>query len=409
MSTSAKLSRVVNIEDLRGLARSRLPSVVFDYLDGGAEDEITLRDNCNAFQRLKFKPHHAISFNDCDLRIRILDTDFALPVLLAPVGYSRIMHPEGEVGAARAAGDFGTGYILSTISGHKMEDVKAATKGPAWYQLYLLGGRSAAEASIERAKRAGFSALVVTIDTAVAGNRERDLRNGMKQLMGTSPLAKLRHSVQFITHPRWLARFLLDGGLPSLPNVVIPNKGPLPLTDVGAALANSAVTWSDFHWIRTLWGGPVIAKGVMTPDDAMRALDHGATAIVVSNHGGRQLDGVPASLDVLAEVVAAVAGRADVLMDGGIRRGSDVVKAICLGAKAVLIGRGYAYGMAAAGYAGVSVALSIFREDIERTMRLLGCCSVTTLERSLVSTAIEGVGKLASGDSPENRSDAVPL
>jgi isopentenyl diphosphate isomerase/L-lactate dehydrogenase-like FMN-dependent dehydrogenase len=390
MSTTTKLSRVVNIEDLRGLARRRLPNVVFDYLDGGAEDEVTLRDNCNAFQRVKFKPRHAVSFKDCDLRVRILDSDFSIPVLLAPVGYSRVMHPGGEVAAARAAGEFGTGYILSTISGHKMEDVKAATSGAAWYQLYLLGGRSAAQTSIERAKRAGFSALVVTIDTAVAGNRERDLRNGMKQLMGNSPLSKLRYSAQFVSHPRWLASFLLDGGLPSLPNVVIPNKGPLPLTDVGAALANSAVTWSDFHWIRNLWGGPVIAKGVMTADDARRALDHGAEAIVVSNHGGRQLDGVPASLDVLAEVVAAVAGRADVLMDGGIRRGSDVVKAICLGAKAVLIGRGYAYGMAALGYAGVSLALRIFRDDIERTMRLIGCCSVTGLERSFVTTTVEG-------------------
>jgi isopentenyl diphosphate isomerase/L-lactate dehydrogenase-like FMN-dependent dehydrogenase len=386
MLTTAKLSRVVNIEDLRGLARRRLPSVVFDYLDGGAEDEVTLRDNSNAFQRVNFKPRHAVSFKECDLRVQILDTDFALPLLLAPVGYSRVMHPGGEIAAARAAGEFGTGYILSTISGHKMEDVKAATKGPAWYQLYLLGGRSAAEASIERAKCAGFSALVVTIDTAVAGNRERDLRNGMKQLMGTSPLSKLRYSAQFLSHPRWLASFLLDGGLPSLPNVVVPNEGPLPLTDVSAALANSAVTWSDFHWIRKLWGGPVIAKGIMTADDAKRALDHGVSAIVVSNHGGRQLDGLPSTLEVLPEIVGEVGGRTQVLMDGGVRRGSDVVKAICLGARAVLIGRAYAYGMAAAGYEGVSLALRIIRNDIERTMRLLGCCSVSSLERSFVRT-----------------------
>lgn len=375
----SKLSGAINIADLRRAAKSRLPKVVFDYLDGGAEDEITLRENCSAFNEWRFRPRHAVVFNTCDLRTTVMGTEIALPIILAPIGYSRLMHSEGEKTAARAAGNSGTVYILSTISGHKLEDVKSSTAGQVWYQLYLLGGREAAEGSIERARSAGYSALVVTIDTAVAGMRERDLRNGMKELMGQAWLPKVRHSRQFLTRPRWLAGFLLDGGLPSLPNVIVPGKGSLRLTDVGAALAASAVTWNDLQWIRDLWRGPIIIKGVMTPDDARRSMDHGAQAIVVSNHGGRQLDSLPASLNVLPEIAKAVSGKLEILMDGGIRRGSDIVKAICLGASAVLIGRAYAYGMASSGYAGVAHAIRVLQNETERTLRLLGCCSVKQL------------------------------
>jgi L-lactate dehydrogenase (cytochrome) len=214
--------------------------------------------------------------------------------------------------------------------------------------------------------------------------RERDFRNGMKELLGDKPLAKLPFLSQFLARPGWLASFLLDGGVPRLPNVVIPGQGPLPLIDVGTALSSAAVTWEDLRWIREAWSGPVVVKGVLTADDARRALDEGASAIVVSNHGGRQLDGVPASLRVLPEIVAAVNGRAEVLMDGGVRRGSDIVKAICLGARAVLIGRAYAYGLAAAGQAGVARALEILRTDVERTLKLLGCASIDALDSSYV-------------------------
>lgn len=377
--------RVVCVEDLRPLARRRLPQAVFDYLDGGAEGEVTLRENRRAFEDVTFRPRHAVALSDCDLRTRVLGFDLALPFLLAPVGYTRLMHPGGEVAAARAAGQAGTAYILSTISGHKLEDVKAASSGPVLYQLYLIGGRAAAEAGIERARVAGFAGLVVTIDTPVAGIRERDYRNGMKELISGSLLEKIRFLPQVLSRPGWLLSFLLDGGLRALPNVVIPGQGPMPLVDVNAALASAAVTWADLRWIRDVWRGPIVVKGILTGDDARRAVDAGAAALSVSNHGGRQLDCVPASLRALPEVVAAVKGQIEVLMDGGIRRGTDIVKAVCLGARAVLCGRAYAYGVAASGEAGIARAIEILRADLDRTLRLLGCPSVAALDRSYVN------------------------
>jgi isopentenyl diphosphate isomerase/L-lactate dehydrogenase-like FMN-dependent dehydrogenase len=376
---------VVCISDFRDIARRRLPRAVFDYLDGGADGEVTLRENCRVYEDVTFRPRHAVAFCDCDLRTRVLGFDLALPFLLAPIGYSRLMHPAGEVAAARAAGNAGTAYILSTISGHKLEDVKAASDGPVFYQLYLVGGRAVAESTIERARLAGFSALVVTIDTSVGGMRERDHRNGINQLISGSAFDKLPFLPQILSRPGWLASFLSDGGLPALPNVVIPGKGPLPLLDVATSLARSAVTWSDLKWIRDAWRGPLVIKGVLTADDARRSVDEGAAAISVSNHGGRQLDCVSSSLRVLPEVVKAVKGQTEILLDGGIRRGTDIVKALCLGARAVLSGRAYAYGLAAAGEAGVNRAIEILRADLDRTLRLLGCGSVAELDRSYVT------------------------
>jgi len=385
LSRSVQSSQVVSVPDLRPIARRRLPKVVFDYLDGGADGEFTLRENCRAFDDVTFRPRGAVSVPTCDLRTRVLGFDISLPVLLAPVGYSRLMYPEGEIAAARCAGAAGTAYILSTISGHRMEDVKAASNGPVWFQLYLMGGKAAAEGSIARARAAGFSALVVTIDTPVAGMRERDSRNGMKELMGGGILSKLPFLPQFLARPAWLVRFLLDGGVPHLPNVVVPGQGPLPMTDVAAALASSTVTWEDLRWIREQWSGPLIIKGVLTAEDARRSIDEGASAIVVSNHGGRQLDHVPASLQVLPEIVAAVNGQIEVLMDGGVRRGSDVIKAICLGARAVLVGRAYAYGLAAGGPAGVARAIGMLRTEMDRTLKLLGCPAIGALDTSYVN------------------------
>jgi L-lactate dehydrogenase (cytochrome) len=378
------LSRAINIADLRQRAQRRVPRPVFDYLDGGGEGEITLRESCRVFQDVTFRPRHAVAVPGCDLRTKVLGSEFALPFLLAPVGYSRLMHPDGECAAARAAGAARTGYILSTISGHKMEDVRAASSGTVWYQLYLMGGREVAEASVERAKAAGFSALVLTIDTAVAGIRERDVRNGVSELLSGNLFSMLPFLPQVLTHPGWLTSFLRDGGVPKLANVVLPGSGPMPMTDVASALANAAVTWADMRWLREVWTGPIVVKGVLTGDDARRAIDEGVSAVVVSNHGGRQLDGVSPSLRALPEVVAAVNGRMEILMDGGIRRGAEVVKAICMGADAVLIGRAYAYGLAAAGSPGVTRAIEILRADIERTLRLLGCPSVSQLDRSYI-------------------------
>src|SRR5437867_929094 len=291
MSQTVAPPRVVNIADLRRLAERRLPRLAFDYIDGGADDEITLRENRRAFETVTFRPRSAVATTGADLRTTVLGTTLNLPFLLAPVGSSRLFYPRGEVAAAKAAGAAGTTYILSTLSGCRLEDVKAATSRPAWYQVYLVGG----------------------------------------------------------------------------------------------ALAQSVVTWADMRWIRDLWKGPIVVKGVHTSEDARQALAAGAQALVVSNHGGRQLDGVPATLRVLPEVLEAVDGLAEVLVDGGIRRGGDVAKALCLGARAVLVGRAYAYGLAAAGEAGVARAIEILRTELVRTLKLLGCESTAALDRSYVN------------------------
>ncbi len=376
--------RVVNIADLRRLAERRLPRAVFDYIDGGADAEVTMRENCRIYDDVILRPRNAVAIPQCDLGVTVLGRRLELPFLLAPVGSSRMFYPRGEEAAARAAGAAGTAYILSTLSGCMLEDVRAASSGPVWYQLYLVGGREVASGAIERARLAGFSVLAVTIDTAVSGLRERDGRNGTKELLGPSLGARLRFLPQFLVKPRWLAGFLGDGGLMSFPNVVIPGQGPMAYADVAAALEQSTVSWSDLRWIREVWRGPIVIKGVLTGDDARRALDEGAEALVVSNHGGRQLDGVSATLRALPEVVSAVNGRAEVLLDGGIRRGSDIVKALCLGARAVLCGRAYAYGLGAGGEVGVARAIGILRADLIRTLKLLGCAAVADLDPSYV-------------------------
>jgi isopentenyl diphosphate isomerase/L-lactate dehydrogenase-like FMN-dependent dehydrogenase len=376
--------RVVNIDDLRLVAQRRLPKVIFEYMDGGAEGEVTLRNNRLAFEEVYFRPRSAIAVPRRDLRTRVLGADMAMPFLLAPIGFSRLMYPRGEVHAARVAGNSGVGYVLSTMSGCALEDVAAATTGPRWYQLYLAGGRAAAEPAIERVRKAGYTVLAITIDTGTFGMRERDVRNGTGALLGTNMFAKLPFLPQLLANPGWLAGFLRDGSPTSLPNIAPDGRGPMPLALAHAALAGSVVTWSDLDWIRKIWTGPIVVKGVQTGDDARRSLDHGAAAVVVSNHGGRQLDGVCASLRTLPEVLDAVNGRADVLVDGGIRRGSDIIKAISMGARAVLIGRAYAYGLGAAGEAGVARAIEILRADMERTLALLGCESVAELDPSYV-------------------------
>ncbi len=380
------LSRITNIEDLRRAARRRLPRPIFDYLDGGAEAEITLRENVRAFEEWIFRPRNASHISRCETRRRVCGTELAFPIVLAPIGYSRLMYPGAEIAAARAARARGITYALPTIAGHSIEEVRASAQGPLWYQLYTIGGRAAVEPALERARKAGYEVLLVTIDTAVAGMRERDLRNGNKQLLGKSLWAKLPYLPSVLAHPGWLWSFWRDGGVPSLPNIVLEGK-PLEAMDVTAALADAATTWDDLRWIRAAWPGPIVMKGVLTAEDARRAADAGAEGIVVSNHGGRQLDSVAATLRVLPEIVAAVGEKIEVLFDGGIRRGGDVIKALCLGARAVLLGRAYAYGMAAFGEAGILRALDILRADIERTLKLLGAPSIDALDGSFLQRA----------------------
>jgi isopentenyl diphosphate isomerase/L-lactate dehydrogenase-like FMN-dependent dehydrogenase len=387
ISSAGHLSRAVNIEDLRELARRRLPRIVFNYIDGGADGEWTLRENRRAFDAITFRPHQAVAVPACDLRTRVLGTELSMPLLLAPVGYLRVMHPDGEIAAARAAGRAGVGFILSTVSGHRLENVKAASSGQVWYQLYLTGGRAAAENAMGRAMDGGYTVLVITIDSTVIGHRERELRDGMEQLLRGNIWSKIPFAPQVLARPRWLTRFLLDGGLPDLPNIVSAETGVLRVRDAHTAMKREVFSWDDMQWIRALWKGPIVIKGVLSADDAKRSLDHGAAAVVVSNHGGRQLDGVPASLQVLPEVVAAVKDQAEVLMDSGIRRGSDIAKAMCIGARAVLCGRAFAYGLAAGGEAGVARAIEMLRSDLERCLKLLGCRSVDALNESYVQIA----------------------
>src|SRR5581483_11278457 len=295
----------------------------------------------------------------CDLGVSVLGRSLSMPLILAPVGSSRLMYPRGEEAAASAAGAAGIAYALSTLSGCRLEDVAAVSNQPVWYQLYLVGGR--------------------------------DLRNGVKELLGGTFGSKLPFVSQLLAKPGWLMRFLADGGLMKFQNVVIPRKGPMLYADVTAALEDAVVTWDDLKWIERAWGGPIVIKGIHTADDARRAVDLGAKALVVSNHGGRQLDGVAATLRILPEVVASVGNQVEVLLDGGIRRGSDIAKAICLGARAVRAGRAYAYGLGAAGRAGVARAIEVLRADLIRTLKLLGCASVAELNQSYVDVPREWV------------------
>jgi isopentenyl diphosphate isomerase/L-lactate dehydrogenase-like FMN-dependent dehydrogenase len=335
-----------------------------------------------------FRPRNAVATPKCDTRVNVLGCELALPMILAPLGSSRMFHPAGELASAKAAGDAGIAYTISTFSGYSFEELAAASgekTAPLWYQVYLAGGREVVEATLARAWKSHFKAIAVTIDTNGPGMRERDFRNGAPQLMGRNLLSMLPFTSQVVVRPKWAAGFLMDRSKAMhYANVLIPGKGPLPAIDVQNSLRDSVVTWADLEWIRRAWPGHILVKGVITGDDARRAVDAGVSGLIVSNHGGRQLDTVYPTARALPEVLEAVGGRVEVLVDGGIRRGADIVKAICMGAKAVLIGRAYGYGLAAGGQAGVARAIAILKADIERTLILLGCGCVTKLDRSYV-------------------------
>lgn len=384
MAGSRALQRAVNIEDLRSLARKRVPLSVFDYIDGGAEGEVTLRDNRRSWDEVLFRPHNAVHVPKPDLRTSVLGCDLALPVLLGPIGFTRMINPEAEPAVAAAAGDAGIGFCMSSFSGFPCDQVAAAAKAPLWYQLYLAGGREVAEAMLARVWKSGFRVLAVTMDTNAPGLRERDLHNGAPHLMSGNVAGMLPHLPNILSKPGWLTRFLMDRDAMFFPNIQLPGKGPCPAADVRAMLTGAVVTWADLQWIKAAWPGPIVAKGVLTGDDARRALDLGCAGVIVSNHGGRQLDTCYPTLRALPEVVRAVNGAAPVLVDGGIRRGGDILKAICMGAQAVLIGRAYAYGLAAEGGAGVGKTVSILKSDLERTMALLGVECLKDLSASFV-------------------------
>jgi len=388
IGTNRVAAQIRTVDDARRLARRRLPRMVFDYIDGAAETETTMRANRAAFEAVGFAPRMAVPGLGPTplLSTTVLGTDVALPILLAPVGFTRAMGPGGDVSGARAARAAGTLFTMSTMSGHSQAEVAAAADGPVWFQLYGLGGRVGSEQLVRRASELGFTALVVTVDTPIPGNRERDLRHGVTLPLRFDRTTARRFGPQAVLHPRWLADFARDGF--SMDLALAQGLGPpgSPMTPDEALIhwVVNPITWDDFGWLREAFDGPVLAKGLVTAADARRAVDAGASGVIVSNHGGRQLDGVASSLDALRDVVAEVGGEVEVLVDGGVRRGSDVVKALALGARAVLVGRPWAYGLGAAGEPGVAKVLEVLRQELERTLRLIGVGSVRDLDASVL-------------------------
>jgi isopentenyl diphosphate isomerase/L-lactate dehydrogenase-like FMN-dependent dehydrogenase len=393
VGTNRTVERIKTVEDARRLARRRLPAVVFDYIDGAAESEHTMRANRDAFESVGFVPSMAVPGLPVtpSLATTVLGTDVRMPIVLAPVGFSRSMHPHGDAAGARAAKSVGTLFTMSTMSGHSQEEVAAAADGPAWFQLYGLGGRVGAEQLVRRARTAGFTALVVTVDTPIPGNRERDLAHGVALPLRFTRQTAKRFAPQVLVRPKWLYDFARDGFSMDLvlSNGLGDPAAPMSSDEAVINWVLSPVSWDDFSWLREAFDGPVLAKGVLTAEDARRAVDAGAAGVIVSNHGGRQLDGVAASLPALVDVVAEVGTEIEVLMDGGVRRGSDVAKAIALGARAVLIGRPWVYGLAAAGQPGVEQICEVLRSELDRTLRLLGVASVSDLSAKNVTVPDE--------------------
>lgn len=370
----------ITVADLREAARRHLPRMVFDFVDGGAEDEVTLRENERAFGRVAFRPRVMVDVSSRPQAVTVLGRRLGLPVILGPTGLMRMVSHEGELAAAAAAERFGTVSVTSSGSSVSIEDVAASVATPQWFQLYPWGDRPTVENIIGRARDCGYEAMVVTVDVPVVGAREKDLRNGLT----VPPQVNLRTGWDLLSHPTWLAG-LLTHPRPTFANFtgLMPDvRGTSGLAAHTNGLLNPAHTWHDLDWMIERWGGPVMLKGVMTGEDARRAVDAGCQAVAVSNHGGRQADSVPAPLDMLAEVVAEVGGEADVLLDGGVRRGGDVVKALALGARACLVGRAWVYGLAAGGTAGVVRMLEILHDEIDRTLALIGRPGVETLDAS---------------------------
>ncbi|HVB05025.1 MAG TPA: alpha-hydroxy acid oxidase [Acidimicrobiales bacterium] len=382
-------SAFLTVEDFRRRARRRLPRVAFDFVDGAAESEGTMRANLSAFTEVHLRPRNGTRVGLPDLRTTVLGQELSMPVALAPCGMARVVHPAGDLAAVRAAGRAGTAFTLSTMSGHALEEIAAASAGPLWYQVYDVGGRPRVERALARAAEAGYRAIMVTLDTQVSAGRLRDSRNGTAVLLGPRPLPKARYLPQMLANPGWLARRFRDGLVPRVPNVLQEDGTPEYLWK---NVRPCSLSWEDFTWLREAWKGPVMVKGVLGAEDTRRAVDLGVDAVIVSNHGGRQLDGVHATLEVLPEVIGAAAGRCEVLLDGGIRRGNDVVKALALGARAVLIGRPWMYALGGAGEAGIDRLLAILRADLTRDLQLMGCAKLSELGAESVTAPVSWFG-----------------
>jgi L-lactate dehydrogenase (cytochrome) len=371
--------------DYRELARRRLPRQLFDYIDGGAYEETTMRANTSDLERVLLRQIVMRDVSARDAAVEVLGQRLALPIVLAPVGLAGMFAPRAEVQAARAAEAAGVPFVESTVSICAIEEVGKATIAPPWFQLYVMRDRSYAEDLMSRAEAVGSPVLVLTIDLAVVGARHRDTRNAV---VGEVPTwAKVRRALDLIAHPHWIRTVVL-GGRPltfgNLEKAVPGARSPAAFKDWVDSQFDPSVTWEDVAWIRDNWKGRLVVKGVLDPDDARRAIDAGVDGIVVSNHGGRQLDAVPSTARVLPDVVDAVGDRVEVLADGGVRTGLDVVKMVALGARAVLIGRPWAWAVAARGEAGVRHVLGVMKADIDVALALTGCPSIGALDRSVL-------------------------
>jgi isopentenyl diphosphate isomerase/L-lactate dehydrogenase-like FMN-dependent dehydrogenase len=378
-----KLEQALNLRDVRELARRRLPRTVFDLVDGGAEDEVTLRANEAAFADVEFRPRTLVDVSRRTLATSVVKLPIAAPLVLAPAAGTRVIHPDGERAVARAAGERRVPYTVTARSSFTIEELADAAPGPLWFGIEVIPDADLVGALLKRAHAADYTALVFTVDAPVGGILERSVRRGALPAKYTA-----RNVADVARHPKWAAGFLRTAHLIAARNLgeaeVRRRFPPRPIVPGQALSSGPKRSWDDLARVRDKWDRPLIVKGILTPSDAARCVELGADGIVVSNHGGRQLDGAPATLSVLEDIVDEVAGRADILVDGGIRRGADIAKALALGASACLIGRPYHYGLGAAGEAGVGRVIDILLAELDRTLAFLGCSSVAELDPTIV-------------------------
>lgn len=385
--TARLLQRSASIEDLRRAARRRLPGGVFDYIDGGAEDELALDRNSAVFRRMEFRPRVLRDVSAVDPGTRILGAPVAFPLVLAPTGFTRIADPAGELAVARAAAAAGIPYALSTLGTRSVEEVAAVSGGRKWFQVYVWRDKGLLKEMIRRAEASGFEALCITVDAAVLGRRERDLRRGFT----LPPKVGLDTLLDGVLHPWWTWRLIRSEPV-SFANVAgntaIDGSTAVDLAAFMINQFDASLSWQDIEWMRSVWDGPILIKGIQTTADAVIARDLGLAGVILSNHGGRQLDSAPTPLELVAPVADAVGGDLDIICDGGVRRGSDIVKAVASGATACMAGRAYLYGLAAAGETGVEWVIDHLRSGTERNMALCGAASVSELTPDLLHTTV---------------------
>jgi L-lactate dehydrogenase (cytochrome) len=378
----ARAARCSTIAELRAMAKRTVPQPIFDYADGAAWDEVTARRNREAFNDVTLHPRAFTDVSAVDLRTTVLGKQIALPIMAAPTGLTGLQHPDGEIGVARAAHAAGTLTTLSTMASCTLEEVAQASPGRRWFQLYVQSDRALVDSLLERARANGYEALVLTVDVQVAGVRERDVRNGFS----IPPRITLKTLGQGITHPRWSAGFVAKARMVPA-NLGYEGSTSATLSSAVNRLFDPTVTWKDLADLRERWSGPLIIKGVMRADDAVRCVEHGADALIVSNHGGRQLDGAAASIEALPAIADAVGDRCELYLDSGIRRGTDIVKALALGARAVMIGRALMYGLGAAGEAGARRAFAILENELRIALALAGYPRAADLGADAVSVS----------------------